>query len=57
MSNVFAQEYVFQRHNIKAKITEINMVPFIVGLLDFIQKKLKKFVYLNSITLIVNRIT
>lgn len=47
MSRSFAQEYVFQKHNTKTKITEINMIETIEQLLivvneDFENSCLKK---------------
>ena len=41
MSRSFAQEYVFQKHNTKCKITEINMSQSIVQLLEIVEEDFK----------------
>lgn len=42
MSRTFAQEYIFQRHNSKTKITEINMNESIKQLLEVVQDDFKQ---------------
>ena len=42
MSRSFAQEYVFQKHNTRCNITEINMDASIKQLLEIVQEDFEK---------------
>ena len=42
MSRSFAQEYVFQKHNAKCNITEINMNASIKQLLEIVQEDFER---------------
>lgn len=42
MSRSFAQEYVFQKHNSKTKITEINMLHSIRKLITIVNEDFEK---------------
>lgn len=42
MSRSFAQEYVFQKHNSKCNVTEINMSDSIEKLLEIVEEDFKR---------------
>lgn len=42
MSRSFAQEYVFQKHNTRAKIEETNMAESIHNLLEVVEEDFKR---------------
>lgn len=42
MSRSFAQEYVYQKHKSKVRVTESNMSDFVKGLLEVVEEDYKE---------------